>query len=223
MLRGLARNLLKAIPPDTLMPVMSGANRGKRWMIGAGNHACWLGTYERSDVDLFVDLLRPDDVVWDVGAHAGYFTLASASHVRHVVACEPDPRNAGRLRRHLAVNRIANATVIEAAIGDHEGQVSFGGGDSYQGKVGHGQHQVRATTLDTLIRAGGLPAPSVMKMDIEGNELRALRAGRAALKGARVVLLGFHSDELREQCRDLLTEAGFAVTLLNVATLLARR
>lgn len=205
------------------LPILSGVNRGQRWIVGAGLIRCWLGTYETQEVKAFLDLVGPDDVVWDIGAHAGYFTLASAQRARQVIACEASAANALHLRRHLAINGIGNVTVIERAICDKDDElISFGGSaSSYQGSIGGSGSTVRSATIDGLI-ANGLPAPTVIKMDIEGAETLALTGASGALARRPTIMLALHGPQLREQCIDILQKADYLIEDLNIGTVLAR-
>ena len=66
--------------------------------------------------------------VFDVGARVGIYTIAAATAVGpdgHVTAFEPSARNVALLRRHLELNRITNADVIEMAVGQTAGTVRF--------------------------------------------------------------------------------------------------
>src|SRR4030095_268661 len=71
----LARLPLRAIPKSTVVPILSGPSKGLRWTVGAGQHSCWLGTYEGHFARLLDQLVRPGMLAFDVGAHSGYFTL----------------------------------------------------------------------------------------------------------------------------------------------------
>ncbi len=37
---------LRIIPAQTVMPIIQGKLKGKKWIVGASNHGCWLGSYE---------------------------------------------------------------------------------------------------------------------------------------------------------------------------------
>lgn len=219
----LARSVLRLLPRNAVLRVLSGPNRGRRWAVGAGTHGCWLGTYERQELTTFLALVDSDDIVWDIGAHGGYFTLACAAKATQVIACEANPLNASNLRRHLALNEVANVSVVEAAIcSTHNSSATFGGRDIYQGRLGGGSDVVATATLDGLIR-DGLPAPTVVKMDIEGGELDALAGGVETLSAFRpTMLVAVHSAQLRQGCENFLRHRGYAVTELNIGTLLAR-
>src|SRR5579859_4589563 len=118
------------LPTTLTVPVLSGPNRGMRWVIGAGNHSCWRGTYERDRLAHACQVVCPGATVFDVGAHAGCgcYTLALSRTVGalgRVLAFEPDAGNLARLKRHLAINHIENVQVIEAAVLDQVGTVPF--------------------------------------------------------------------------------------------------
>jgi len=99
----LARLPVRLIPRDLAVPVLSGPNRGRRWIVGAGTHACWLGHYEQEKLAHFCRVLRPGMTVLDVGARTGFYILALASRVGsfgRVTAIEASGENVRRLRRH---------------------------------------------------------------------------------------------------------------------------
>jgi FkbM family methyltransferase len=221
--RGL-RLPLRLIPRAAVLPVLSGANRGLKWIVGAGTHGCWLGRYERQELSWLLSQIDADSTVWDIGAHAGYVTMACARRARHVVACEASPRNTAFLRRHVTLNGLRNVSIVEAAISDRAGAlVSFGTSqDDYQGHIGGAGDIVRTTTIDALL-ASGLPPPTFVKMDIEGGEADALRGGVQTFASNKPsLLLAVHSETLAAECRRFLEDLGYQVSEMNAATLWAR-
>lgn len=72
----------------------------------------------------FLRIVPPDGTVYDVGAHAGFFTLLASQLVGpggRVVAFEPDPGNRSYLERHIRLNRVGNVTIVDAAVSDRTG------------------------------------------------------------------------------------------------------
>ena len=69
-------------------------------------------THVTREVDL-TDI-RPDDIVLDIGACIGGFTVPAALRCAHVYAVEP--LYAGQLRENIAFNSLENVTVLEKAI-----------------------------------------------------------------------------------------------------------
>ncbi len=218
----LLRLPLKAIPAERPLRIIGGPLRGYRWIPGAGVHGCWLGTFERYEQELLKRLVRPGDVMFDIGANVGFYTLLAARLVGHdgsVVAFEPAARNVGYLRRHLELNSLTNVRVLEAAVGDRVGTAVFQTGPSFsEGHLvpgdlpGPGQCRIRLITLDDLLTRSEVPPPQMLKIDVEGAEYAVLRGAVNLLKRARPeILLSTHSTALREECSHLLTGLGYSI------------
>lgn len=208
---------LNLIPDDAEVPILQGRMRGMRWIVGSSNHGCWLGSYEAAKQRAFVELARGRSVVYDVGANVGFYTLLGSAVVApagRVFAFEPVSRNLKYLRRHLEINRVANVTVIDAAVSDGSGHRSFAHGAS--NATGHlspnGDSLVRVETLDRLIELGTIQDPDVIKIDIEGGELGALRGAKRMLERARpTMLLATHGDSIHRECIGFLRDLDYRV------------
>ncbi len=163
--------------------------------------------YERSvyfyncelQTDRFLrDTLRPGMTFFDCGANLGYFTLLASRLVDaagRVVAFEPTPSTYDRLVAHVETNGFTNVDVRRLALGSTSGTasvvavsaenhgmnaVTFDDNDSNKdGRRRLADCDVR--TVDDLL-AGGLPAPDVMKIDVEGWELRVLEGAETLLR-----------------------------------------
>jgi FkbM family methyltransferase len=209
------------IPREVSVPILQGALRGKKWIVGSSNHGCWLGSYEYRTRQLFERTVGSEDVVYDVGAHAGFYTLLASVLVGpagRVVAFEPFPRNLNYLRRHLAMNDVSNVVVVEGAASDRDGNVSITDGpDSSQIRVDDkGTQMVRAFRLDTLVFRDGLPAPTVIKMDIEGAEGAALLGATRLLAAKRPLLfLSTHGPQVHAECCRQLVELGYGLNPID--------
>ena len=208
---------LRLIPPGTRVPILQGPLRGQRWLVGSGNHGCWLGSYEMAKQRLFGETVAPATIVFDIGAHVGFYTLLASllvGHAGQVFAFEPLPQNLLYLREHLRLNKIANVSVIDAAVTSQRGTVNFVGGPSTS--TGHiaaqGQHQVRGTSLDDFVFQENNPPPDYLKIDVEGAEVEALAGGRAVLARWRpTIFLATHSEQLRHSCCQLLLALGYSL------------
>ena len=191
------------------------------WVTGSSTHGCWLGTYERRKRKLLERYLTPGMTFFDVGANAGYYTLVGSALVGkagRVVALEPLPSNVLLLRNHITINRIENVSVIETAISNETGCVGFAqGGHASVGRISaSGELRVPSITIDTLVQSGQAPPPDVIKFDIEGGELMALRGARSVLERHRPVLLvATHGTSSRERCAALLKEMAYEVACLD--------
>lgn len=212
------RRLLRLLPDAQVGRVLAGPLRGTKWIVGAGTFACLFGLYEREKLSLFESFLSRGAVVYDIGAHAGLYTLLAASRVKGgglVCAVEPNPRNLRYLRDHLAINGCENVEVFEAAMGERPGSgwlnVERGSYEGYLVPI-RGDVRVRILTIDYVVACGDAPAPDLVKLDVEGSELEILMGALRTLREVRPVLfVAVHSTELKRECVALLRSFGYDV------------
>lgn len=216
---------LRLLPEGTVVPILQGPLRGKRWIASSSTHGCWLGTYELHKQYHFASALRPGHVVYDLGANAGYYTLLASELVGksgRVAAFEPLPENLAALRAHLELNRIDNVTVIDAAAWSHGGMVRFAPAShrSMGAVTEAGPLEVRAVRLDEFFTQTELPAPQVLKIDIEGGEAHALEGATTLLASARpTIFLATHGPAVHSRCCNLLTSLGYDLEPLDSSSL----
>ncbi len=215
---------LKLVPRNVVVPILTGINRGMRWITGSGpNRGCWIGNYEADHMSAIQKAVRPGAVVYDLGANAGFYTLALSRLVGesgHVFSFEPEARNAYFLRRHIELNRLKNVTVVQTAVSDSTGMIGFAGTvSSASGKIGGSNaYLVPTISLDEFIAAGN-PAPSFVKMDVEGAEEKALGGASHLLSLERPTwLMATHSTELTRACKALLSSHGYHLTAFDCET-----
>lgn len=178
----------------------------------------------------FVRSLEPTDVVWDVGANVGTYSCFAAGVVgaERTVAIEPHPANVRRIEANLEANGYG-ATVFASAVSDEEGSATLSvSGPDVVGAFGliepdesEGERTVPVTRGDRLVQSADVDPPTVLKVDVEGAELGALRGFANALQSpdCRLVYCNVyekHFDDPAEegQVRNFLEDAGFAVTRL---------
>lgn len=186
------------------------------------NPAYFAGDYEQELQESFRSLIRPGQVVYDVGANVGFMTLVAARLVGpagKVVAFEPGPRTARELRAQVRLNRLTTVTVVECAVSDRAGEAelvtsaysvtaSLASGPPED--AGPATRRVRTTTLDEAAREFGVP--DLIKIDIEGAEILALEGARVLLRSRRPALVvELHSDDLSRRFHTLMDEAGYEV------------
>jgi FkbM family methyltransferase len=162
------------------------------------------GEIDPNEFSFLADVLKPGMCVVDVGANEGLFTLFFRKRVGpggRVIALEPSERELIHLKRNLRINRFLDVDVVPLAIGDHVGRARLS-----LAEAGHAGHnalgtpaapwvsvvdllEVEVSTLDTLSNARNWPRIDLIKMDIEGSELRALRGADRLLARDRPMLL----------------------------------
>jgi FkbM family methyltransferase len=168
-----------------------------------------LGTsYESALSQRLVSACRPGDVIWDVGANVGHYSVSFSDWVGprgRVFAFEPSPVNLSRLR--AACQGRTNIEIREFGLSDKAGPAIFlEGSDSLNTTsrvLAPGDAPARQTTQVELragaeiIDSGDADLPNVLKIDVEGHEL-------SVLEGLSAVL----SDR---QLRDIFVEVHFGI------------
>ncbi len=190
--------------------------------------AFWKMDLEKVDPILFNfarHLVKPGNVVWDVGANVGLFTFAAAAIAGKngsVLAIEPDSFLAGLIQRSAQLPSLDAATVhvISFAISDRPGVVTFN--ISKRGRCsnhvsGFGTEQsggarssisVPSVNLDSLIDVYG--PPNVVKIDIEGMDHIALRGADKLLRRRPILILEV-TDANRDEMFEILQKYGYRV------------
>jgi FkbM family methyltransferase len=206
---------LKLIPKDIIIPILQGRLKGKKWIVGSSNHGCWVGSYEYEKQKLITETITEGSVVYDIGAHVGFYTLLASELVGprgKVFAFEPLPRNIHYLKEHLRLNQCKNVKVIEAAVAEQNGIVSFDDrAGNYTGHLSSEGHlEVKTVRLDGLISNGDIPPPDCIKIDVEGAELLVLSGAKSILaKYYPTIFLSTHGIEVHQQCCEFLRLIGY--------------
>ncbi len=146
------------------------------------------GAFEPETVRLVRELIRPGAVVVDVGACLGFYTLLAAQLAGPggvVYAFEPDPRNVRWLHHNLRINHCQNVTVVPSAVSDAPGvrQLFLHQSDPSQSSLHTTARRARRIPVQTVTLDGVLDGRRVdlIKLDIEGGELRALKGLRQTI------------------------------------------
>jgi len=148
-------------------------------------------------------VIRPGDVIWDVGANIGYFTTRFAQWTGPqggVYAFEPAPDIAARLKTAAAL--FGNVRIVQQGLSDTEGTAGFlrdGNPDGATSRIAvpgdpPADETIGITTGDLLIASGTVMVPDVIKMDIEGHEFEALMgiAGLLRTRPPRHLFIEMH-------------------------------
>lgn len=208
------RSPLALIPPNLRAVVLRGRLRGTRWIVGSHTHGCWIGNYERNAQALFEECIRPGDVVYDVGANVGFFTLLAARLAGprgSVVAFEPLPANLEYLREHVRMNAAHTVSVLDVAVAAAPGEGNFAvRGRAVGGLSAEGEIKVRVSSIDALVESRVIPPPDFIKIDIEGGEDAALAGARKTLeKHHPRLLVGLHNWQAQDSCIEQLRSLGY--------------
>jgi FkbM family methyltransferase len=166
------------------------------------------GRYSREILEVFRRFARRDDTVVDVGAHVGYFTLFLAELVGsngHVYSFEPDPRARSFLTKSVCGNGMDWIDVSPLALATGRGSVKFflakglGSSSAIKGvqQLDAEEITIQTVSLDELVDQGQvLGHIRLVKIDIEGYELDAIRGMTKVLRKHRPIMVVEVNEEM---------------------------
>jgi len=137
-----------------------------------------------------------NDIVIDIGAHVGLFSIKVCRSVKRVIAIEPHPFNYKLLLTNLHLNKIENVTPYKIAISNYSGIAKL-----YLGRESTGHTikplsemsrsssiVVKVETLDNLLDEIDLSKVNFIKIDVEGAELEVLKGSERTLANNNLFL-----------------------------------
>lgn len=167
----------------------------------------------------------PGDIVFDVGAGEGFYTILTKRLCPQalIYAVEPYPPILPIMKYHFAINGIQDVTVIEAALFDQDGLGNYVFYEDYgNGFIVASDDEafwrfrselelipVACVRLDSLAVQLGIDRIDLLKIDVEGAELRVLYGAGDFLKKISRIVLEYHGDERREDVYNFLKSNGF--------------
>ena len=175
--------------------------------------------------------IRPGDVLYDIGANIGSYSLIAATFAQYkisVYAFEPSYANYMQLNRNIQANAFEGViTPLPVALWKDNGLRSFrystlDTGSAFHGvQTDNGDHRVSAAyvqpvltyRLDDFVAQFGLKAPTHLKVDVDGEELEILRASVGCLTqpSLRTILVEVIEENIGPIV-ELLESFGFVVT-----------
>jgi FkbM family methyltransferase len=230
-----------------VVPTLTGPARGLRFGLDLksfGEPPYFYGTYELSEANALASLVCKGWTVWDCGIYLGYYTNLLARLVGEngrVVAFEPDPRNIARTKTNLALNKLSNVQIVQAAIGAPATEIEFvfsnntnshaiGAyiGDSYEDYSETERRDeltsVRSMSLDEAYENPEIPRPQLVKIDIEGAELIALKyIGKMCTELRPVIILELHNPECDAAAWDFSQRYSYSMQSLDTGQVLETR
>ncbi len=196
----------------------------------------FLGEYEPATSFIFRALVGEGDVVVDVGANWGYFSILAATLCGAggtVFAFEPHPQNLALLLKNIAANQLRNVQAVQKAVSNQTGKAKL---LLSQSGVRHSLHflpeawrapagapdsmTVDTVTLDDFF-AGRALSPKLIKMDIEGAEPLAVAGMRGLMERNQDLALiteflpGHLGRRAAEDFLNEITALGFELVIID--------
>jgi len=166
--------------------------------------------------------LRSGDVLWDIGSNVGAYSILAAKLCpqARVFAFEPFIPTFSHLWENIVLNEVTSQVFpVNVGLSDNTGPVSLAVNDP---RAGSSQHQVgkiggqlqqgvlaiRGDDLSVLL---GIPAPTLLKLDIDGLEVEAMNGLRETLKKGtlREAMVEIEAGKSEDPVQQMFIDAGF--------------
>ena len=199
--------------------------------------------HEEATTNLFKKAVREKDIIVDLGANIGYFTLLAArltGKEGKVYSFEPEPKNYSYLIKNIKLNNYDNVLAMQEAVSDKNGRIKlyicehdtghhtinqYGGIKNYKPNTDNKEIfiEIDTVTLDDFLRDKEKTV-DVIKMDIEGAEMLALSGMEQTIKQNQNIkmfieffplLIKKMGDSPEEFIGKLLKDYGFSVFVIG--------
>lgn len=173
------------------------------------------GEWCESELELLGQLLRPGDVVCDIGANIGTHTIFFAKRVGEagrVLALEPQRQAFQLLCANVGLNQLQNVSCLQQGVGDAECETWIPllnpaspqnmGALRIDQQDEEGGELIRVTTLDRLAATQRIRTCRLVKIDVEGMEGRVLDGAVAFLEACKPVIFIENNEE--EHSREII-------------------
>lgn len=190
----------------------------------------WQGPYAMEYTAIFDKLVRRCSCFFDIGAHAGYYSMIAAkvNPQIHVVSFEPASGPYQYLEWNISLNNFEKRIhSYQMAIGDSNGTAAFL--EATHHKYRYLKHNLLAisnlnerkegrtmkkidvpiSTLDNFIHAHHEPIPDIIKMDTEGTENLILSNSEEILKSRPVIICETLFNKIESELEEIMARHGY--------------
>ena len=171
-------------------------------------------TFDEPALQVLYKLVSPGMTIVDIGANIGATTLNMAKRVGStgkVFSFEPSPYNYQKASSNISLNNFPNIRLINMGLGSEKATASlYNVNPNNRGMqrlladnseiTSYDKTEVVIDTLDRCIQSFEIPSPSLIKIDVEGYELKVLLGGLETLKKYKPTLfIELDDNNLKEQ------------------------
>ena len=174
---------------------------------------CARMNYEPENLD-FIDTIKANEVMYDLGACEGRFSIYAAQKGIRVVSFEPEAKNFSVFSQNIELNNIPEDKLkaFNYGVGEKKGKAVIKIGQPWEGGhqkvVDHGEirndlnfnfienQTINLTSIDTFVEEGICSPPNYLKIDIDGSEMPFLLGAKKTLKSNDLKGIIFELNDL---------------------------
>lgn len=195
------------------------------------NELIWwrVSTFKTKEPDTiqWIDQMDKNDILCDIGANIGIFSLYAAKKGLKVIAFEPEALNFSELSQNAALNNFTNLILFNLAISERNELISFKMKSPHAGSANHEVKQIKGEikedyikqtvqgiSLDQLITNGSIPCPNHIKIDVDGLEFEIVKGLKETLNNKILKSILIEIDEnlpTASEIIKLIKDAGFRI------------
>lgn len=185
--------------------------------------------FEEDITDQFVKTLKKGDIVFDIGANIGIYSVLAGKIVGErglVYSFEPANNAYEILNSNIDLNLLRNIKAYKLGVSESSGQVTFNKceDDAYN-SIGNKPMKeikevvtIQTTSIDEFVKNNNIKRIDVIKVDTEGAEYLIFKGGMQTLKAFKPKLFfeynpyainGFDND--RKELIDLVLSLGYSI------------
>lgn len=190
---------------------------------------CAKMNYETENID-FIDLIESGEVMYDLGACEGRFSIYAALKGIRVISFEPEAKNFLAFSQNIEINNIGEDRLkpINAGVGATNGKAIIKIGQPWEGGhqkvVEHGEirndlnfsfienQEINLISIDLFVESNIHPSPNYLKIDIDGSEMPFLIGATKTLQNKNLKGIIFELNEVDQNFKNiimLLNKNGF--------------
>jgi FkbM family methyltransferase len=151
----------------------------------------------------WIDTFAPGDVLFDIGANIGLYSIYAGSRSVNVVAFEPEAQNYALVQQNIFLNGLADRIkCISVAVSDRQGvdylyvsrfragesMHNFGAAEDWQQRPFNASFRqgIVSFSLDGFLDYQSEPFPTHIKIDVDGIEAKVIRGAHRTLRDPRL-------------------------------------
>jgi len=175
------------------------------------------------NIERFILKNAKDCIFWDIGANIGYFSISAARVAKSVRSFEPEEKNYKILKNNVGKNDIDNIKLHKIAVSDLNGESELfintteGSGIhslAYDERLNKESDTIKTRTFDSL--TGTYGNPDLVKIDVEGAELKIIEGAEETLKNGNIDwFIEVHSSKTGKRIDRIKQHGGDASSLYD--------